>query len=165
MTQCTPTLFDFQDLGTREVVAAFDGGKVTSDGGGLLLREVEAKFGFIAQFAAASPIIAIPNSSSTASSSFSSNASSACVWAMKISTTTTNFATIRCWRFWSARKILWAKTAFALAIRARLWRARARSIAWNLLPSEPTATAATRKSSPTLMPCRASWSRPSCSST
>lgn len=51
MTQCTPTLFDFQKLGTREVVAAFDGGKVSSDGGGLLLREVEAKFGFIAQFA------------------------------------------------------------------------------------------------------------------
>jgi hypothetical protein len=51
MTQCTPTLFDFQALGNREVVAAFNGGKVTSDAGGLLLREVEAKFGFIAQFA------------------------------------------------------------------------------------------------------------------
>lgn len=51
MTQCTPTLFDFQALGNREVVAAFDGGKVTSDAGGLLLREVESKFGFIAQFA------------------------------------------------------------------------------------------------------------------
>jgi hypothetical protein len=50
MTQCTPTLFDFQALGNREVVARFDGGKVTSDAGGLLLREVEAKFGFIAQF-------------------------------------------------------------------------------------------------------------------
>jgi hypothetical protein len=51
MTQCTPTLFDFQPLGSREVVAAFNGGKVTSDAGGLLLREVEAKFGFITQFA------------------------------------------------------------------------------------------------------------------
>jgi hypothetical protein len=51
MTQCTPTLFDFQTLGSREVVAAFNGGKVTSDAGGLLLREVETKFGFIAQFA------------------------------------------------------------------------------------------------------------------
>ncbi len=51
MTQCTPTLFDFQALGTREVVAAFNGGKVTSDAGGLLLGEVEAKFGFIRQFA------------------------------------------------------------------------------------------------------------------
>src|SRR5262245_36099346 len=51
MTQCTPSLIHFQDLGSREIVADFDGGKVTSDGGGLLLREVEAKFGFIAQFA------------------------------------------------------------------------------------------------------------------
>jgi hypothetical protein len=50
MTQCTPTLFDFQALGNREVMAAFDGGKVTSDAGGLLLREVDAKFRFIAQF-------------------------------------------------------------------------------------------------------------------
>ncbi len=52
MTQCTPTLFGFQDLGTREVVAAFDGGQVTSDAGGLLLREVEARFGFLRRFAA-----------------------------------------------------------------------------------------------------------------
>ena len=51
MTQCTPFLFYFQPLDSREVVARFDGGKVTSDAGGLLLREVEAKFGFIAQFA------------------------------------------------------------------------------------------------------------------
>jgi hypothetical protein len=51
MTQCIPTLFGFQDLGAREVVAAFDGGKVTSDGGGLLLREVDDKFRFLEQFA------------------------------------------------------------------------------------------------------------------
>ena len=50
MTPCTASLFDFQPLAHREVVAAFNGGKVTSDAGGLLLREVEAKFGFIAQF-------------------------------------------------------------------------------------------------------------------
>jgi hypothetical protein len=41
----------FQDLGSREVVAAFDGGQVTSDAGGLLLHEVEARFGFISRFA------------------------------------------------------------------------------------------------------------------
>jgi hypothetical protein len=51
MTQCSPSLFDFQDLGSRQVVAAFDGGKVTSDGGGLLLREVENKFRFLERFA------------------------------------------------------------------------------------------------------------------
>ena len=51
MTQCIPSLFTFQSLGSREVVAAFDGGKVTSDAGGVLLGEVEAHFGFIDQFA------------------------------------------------------------------------------------------------------------------
>jgi hypothetical protein len=51
LTQCTQGLFDFQPLDGRHVVASFNGGKVTSDAGGLLLREVEAKFGFIAQFA------------------------------------------------------------------------------------------------------------------
>jgi hypothetical protein len=51
MTQCNPTALLFQTLGTREVVASFDGGKVTSDAGGLLLREVEAKFHFLEQFA------------------------------------------------------------------------------------------------------------------
>jgi hypothetical protein len=40
-----------EPLGRRQVVAAFDGGAVTSDAGGLLLREVEAKFGFVERFA------------------------------------------------------------------------------------------------------------------
>lgn len=51
MTQCMPNLFGFQDLGPREVVAAFDGGKVSSDAGGLLLREIDTKFHFLDQFA------------------------------------------------------------------------------------------------------------------
>jgi hypothetical protein len=51
MTQCSQQELLFQDLGSREVVARFDGGQVTSDAGGLLLRELEAKFQFIEQFA------------------------------------------------------------------------------------------------------------------
>jgi hypothetical protein len=51
MTQCIPTLFEFQALASREVVASFDGQHITSDAGGLLLREVEAKFRFVEQFA------------------------------------------------------------------------------------------------------------------
>ena len=41
----------FPGLGRREVVARFDGGAITSDAGGLLLREVEARSGIIARFA------------------------------------------------------------------------------------------------------------------
>src|SRR5205814_823840 len=39
-------------LGNREVVAQFDGGDITSDAGGLLLREVEKRAGIIRRFAA-----------------------------------------------------------------------------------------------------------------
>jgi hypothetical protein len=51
MTQCNQTDLLFQDLDSREVVARFDGGTVTSDAGGLLLREIEHKFHFIESFA------------------------------------------------------------------------------------------------------------------
>jgi hypothetical protein len=45
-------LFDFEPLGRREVVGRFDGGTISSDGGGILLREVEGKTGIMRQFAA-----------------------------------------------------------------------------------------------------------------
>jgi hypothetical protein len=45
-------LFELQALGRREVVAEFSGGTITSDAGGLLLREVEARTGLLAKFAA-----------------------------------------------------------------------------------------------------------------
>ena len=51
MTQCNPATHLFHDLGRREVAASFEGGTITSDAGGLLLREVEAKAGIIAAFA------------------------------------------------------------------------------------------------------------------
>jgi len=50
-TQCIGRRFEFQALGQRQVVASFDGGRLTSDGGGLLLREVESKHGLIKGFA------------------------------------------------------------------------------------------------------------------
>jgi hypothetical protein len=51
MTQCNEDELLFQTLAGRDVVGRFDGGKVTSDAGGLLLREIEARFGFVRQFA------------------------------------------------------------------------------------------------------------------
>jgi hypothetical protein len=52
MTECNTQRLLFQAHGTREVTAAFDGGWVTSDGGGLLLREVDQRFGLVGAFAA-----------------------------------------------------------------------------------------------------------------
>ena len=52
MTQCTHRSFYFQAVGKRAVVAHFDGGTITSDGGALLLGQLEARRHLIQQFAA-----------------------------------------------------------------------------------------------------------------
>ncbi len=51
-TQCNSTYLDFPMLGRREILADFDGGEITSDGGALLLRKTEQLTGILRQFAA-----------------------------------------------------------------------------------------------------------------
>ena len=51
-TECTQVGFEFHSLRNREIRAQFDGGAITSDAGGLLLREVEKRTGILRQFAA-----------------------------------------------------------------------------------------------------------------
>jgi hypothetical protein len=51
-TQCNEQLFNFQAQNRRQVVAKFDGGTISTDGGALLLREAEHLTGIIAGFAA-----------------------------------------------------------------------------------------------------------------
>ena len=46
-TQCNPEQLEFHALGRREVIGRFDGGRITSDGGGLLLREVDKCLGLL----------------------------------------------------------------------------------------------------------------------
>ncbi len=49
--QCNQQSFGFHPLGRRDVVARFDGGKISSDAGGLLLRETERITSILHQFA------------------------------------------------------------------------------------------------------------------
>ena len=42
-TQCTTEQMEFHHLGRRAVIGRFDGGKISSDAGGVLLREVEKR--------------------------------------------------------------------------------------------------------------------------
>jgi hypothetical protein len=51
-TECSSEQFEFEGLGRRRVVAAFDGGAMTSDGGGLLLRHTDRAIGLIERVAA-----------------------------------------------------------------------------------------------------------------
>ena len=51
-TQCNQESLQFHPLVRRAVRGQFDGGTITTDAGGLLLREVEKRTRIIAQFAA-----------------------------------------------------------------------------------------------------------------
>lgn len=62
MTECTQSTFGFASHFSRQVVAAFDGGTITTDGGGLLLREVDRRLNVLLRLAkcfvdARSPIL------------------------------------------------------------------------------------------------------------
>jgi len=50
-TQCTPEQMEFHAFGRREVVGNFDGGRISSDGGAMLLRETEKRTGILARLA------------------------------------------------------------------------------------------------------------------
>jgi hypothetical protein len=51
-TECTPTLFEFEAVERRAVVAGFDGGDITSNAGALLLGQVDRGLGLMRRFAA-----------------------------------------------------------------------------------------------------------------
>jgi hypothetical protein len=50
MTQCTQSSFEFKAHHRREIVARFDGGAISSDGGSLLLRETDQRLNLLARF-------------------------------------------------------------------------------------------------------------------
>ena len=51
MTECTQSTFEFASHFSREVVARFDGGTITTDGGGLLLRETDRRLNLLSRLA------------------------------------------------------------------------------------------------------------------
>jgi hypothetical protein len=59
MANCTVEGMPFSKLGRREIEARFDGGEVSSDGGLLLLRQVERHLGLLKQVA---PVLPDPRS-------------------------------------------------------------------------------------------------------
>ena len=52
MTECTQSNFDLQAHFSREVVARFDGGSMTSDAGAVLLRETDRRLNLLPRMAA-----------------------------------------------------------------------------------------------------------------
>jgi Transposase DDE domain group 1 len=50
MTECSELRFAFATEGRREMVAEFNGGAISSDGGALLLRETDRKLKLLERF-------------------------------------------------------------------------------------------------------------------
>ncbi|MBL4849343.1 MAG: transposase [Planctomycetes bacterium] len=50
-TECIPTGLDCGRLGRRKITLGFDGGKLSSDGGSILLRMTEERTGILSEFA------------------------------------------------------------------------------------------------------------------
>jgi Transposase DDE domain group 1 len=59
-TECIAGQLEFEGFDGRRVVAAFDGGAVTSDAGAVLLREADRAIGLIERVAACFTDIATP---------------------------------------------------------------------------------------------------------
>lgn len=51
IAECTPSQLEFGFHGRRRVTACFDGGRLTTEGGGLLLRETDARVGLLERMA------------------------------------------------------------------------------------------------------------------
>jgi hypothetical protein len=51
MTECNQSGFGFEACGAREIVARFDGGTISSDGGALLLRETDKRLNLLPRLA------------------------------------------------------------------------------------------------------------------
>lgn len=50
-SECIARLFEFEEVAGRSVVARFDGGEITSNGGALLLGQVDRRLGLMRRFA------------------------------------------------------------------------------------------------------------------
>ena len=92
-TQCITEQMEFQQLGRRAVIGRFDGGTISSDGGAVLLREVDKRTGISERLARCfrdyrkAQRIEHPVVSRSASVSVGS------LWARRISMTMTVYAT------------------------------------------------------------------------
>src|SRR2546430_10889126 len=51
MTDCNQSSFGFEASGSREIVARFDGGTISSDGGAFLLRQTDKRLNLLPRLA------------------------------------------------------------------------------------------------------------------
>ena len=101
-TECSAELFEFARIEGRSVVAGFDGGKITSDAGALLLRASDQAIGLIDRFARCFTDRRSPELVEHTVATMIGQRVSGSRWATRIWLIMTSCATTRSWRCWPA---------------------------------------------------------------
>ena len=127
-TECNATLFEFEAVERRAVVADFDGGNITSNAGALLLGQVDRGLGLIRRFAGCFTDRRDPRHVEHRIETLVGQRISAWCSATRTSMITTSCARTRRWACWPANCIR------CCGRTAKPWRARARSIALSTHP-------------------------------
>ena len=123
-TECNSNSFSFQTETSRQVIAQFDGGTITSDGGGLFLREVERLTGILRQFSYCFVDHRDPDLIEHTVAELVSQQIYALALGYEISTIMSNCGPIPCWRPCWAKPIPPGRTACGPRIGAIRWPAR-----------------------------------------
>ncbi len=116
-TECSRERFGFEAVEGRQVVAAFDGGQVTSDAGALLLGAVNRAIGLVGRLAGCFADWRCQELVEHSVETLLMQRICGLALATRTWSTTTSSATTRCWRPWSASSRHGARTA-------RRWPAR-----------------------------------------
>jgi hypothetical protein len=115
MTECIRSSFLFEGCGNRAIIARFDGGTISTDGGALLLRQTDQRLNLLARLA---QCFLDKRDQSRVEHTILEMLSQPCTgwrWVTKTSTITRNCARISCSVFWAAGKT-----------KAAIWRGRTR---------------------------------------
>jgi len=100
MTECNQSSFGLEGSGKREIVARFDGGTISSDGGALLLRQTDKRLNLCRAWQSAFWMAGIRSKWSIPFWRCSRKGSMAWPWDMKTSTITSNCGVIQSLGFW-----------------------------------------------------------------
>src|ERR671910_1617410 len=129
-TECSAERINFHGLGGRRVVGRFDGGRISSDGGCVLLREVEERTHILKRLAGCFVDHRDLELIEHSVGSLVKQRVYGIALGTKTSTITIPYATTPCWAFWRTRKTRAVRGGGGRRTGARRWRGRARSNGW-----------------------------------
>ena len=123
-TECFTGQLFFDELGARNVVADFSGGQLSSDGGALLLRQIDSGLGVTRTLAACFVDRRDPALVDHSVRELLAQRIYALALGYEDLNDHTHLRRIRCWPRRLGRRMCWVRNGGAALIAAQRWRAR-----------------------------------------